>query len=183
MSKTEAKGSAPSFDFKDAARFWEPLRLWYNGLLLLLVVLWMLLTWPHFRSAINLVALGEMVVLALLANLCYCAGYVAEAFIQPLAGQGYRGRIRWTVWIVGVLFSLLLANYWIADEIYPDVSQVGNGAFATRADGLGKVIYLETLPSLDAQSFLYFSGDRCCQSLHLCFGFGLDHDASERFCA
>jgi len=29
-------------------------------------------------------------------------------------------RYRWILWLVGTLFALLLANYWIADEIYPD---------------------------------------------------------------
>ncbi len=25
------------------------------------------------------------------------------------------------LWLLGILFALLIANYWIADEIYPDV--------------------------------------------------------------
>jgi hypothetical protein len=29
-------------------------------------------------------------------------------------------RHRGILWLVGTLFALLLANYWIADEIYPD---------------------------------------------------------------
>jgi hypothetical protein len=27
---------------------------------------------------------------------------------------------RWGLWILGTLFAFVLANYWIADEIYPD---------------------------------------------------------------
>ena len=64
-----------------------------------------------------------MTVLALLANLCYCAGYVAEGFIQPLLTQSSWRRTRWAVWIMGLLLAILLSNYWIADEIYPDVQQ------------------------------------------------------------
>jgi hypothetical protein len=30
----------------------------------------------------------------------------------------WRGR-RWLLWVVGMLFAVALANYWIADEIYP----------------------------------------------------------------
>jgi hypothetical protein len=70
----------------------------------------------------NLGALGKMAVLALLANLCYCAGYAMEGFIQPLVQQAYWRRLRWVVWVAGMLFAILLANYWIADEIYPDVN-------------------------------------------------------------
>src|SRR5215472_10468781 len=122
MMKPESEGKGLSVDLKAASRFWERQRPWYNAVLLLLVVLWVGFTWPHFRPAMNLVALGKMTVLALLANLCYCAGYAMEGFIQPLAVQAYWRRLRWVVWVVGMLLAILLANYWIADEIYPDVN-------------------------------------------------------------
>jgi len=28
---------------------------------------------------------------------------------------------RWGLWVAGTVFAIVLANYWIADEIYPDV--------------------------------------------------------------
>lgn len=116
-------GKAQTADFRDAARFWERGRIWYNVLLAAVVLLWLLWTWPHFRPAMNVVALGKMVVLAVLANLCYCAGYVAELFMQPVVARPSWRRLRIAVWIAGILFALLLENYWIADEIYPDVRQ------------------------------------------------------------
>src|SRR5579872_4703191 len=121
MTEVSPTGNKPRVDLKDAARFWERQRLWYNGVLLLIVVLWVVLTWPHFRPAMNLVALGKMTVLALLANVCYSAGYVAEFFMQAAARQTIWRRVRWSLWTVGMLFAILLENYWIADEIYPDV--------------------------------------------------------------
>lgn len=123
MDEPKTNTSQQSVNLRDAARFWEPRRIWYNGVLFLIVVLWVALTWPHFRPAMNWVALGKMMVLALLANLCYCAGYVAEGFIQPLLPQEFWRRTRWVVWIAGMLVAILLSNYWIADEIYPDVQQ------------------------------------------------------------
>lgn len=129
MAGGNPTGNGHSVDLKDAARFWERQRFWYNGVLLLIVVLWVVFTWPHFRPAMNLVALGKMTVLALLANLCYCAGYAMEGFIQPLTPQSYWRKLRWVVWVTGVLFAVLLANYWIADEIYPDVHQDTTAVF------------------------------------------------------
>ena len=109
--------------FGEAARFWEPRRIWYNGALLVVVLLWVALTWPHFRPALTLEALGKMTVLALLANICYCAAYLVEFFLQAVESDVNRRRFRWAVWILGMLFALLVENYWIADEIYPDVAQ------------------------------------------------------------
>ena len=105
----------------DAARFWEPRRLLYNLLLLAVVLLWVMNTWPHFRPAITLQSLGIMIVLALLANLCYCAGYLAEILIQNVTSGVAWQRQRWAVWVVGTLLAILFENYWIADEIYPFV--------------------------------------------------------------
>jgi hypothetical protein len=106
-----------------APRFWEPRRLFYNLALSAVVLLWLVLTWPHFRPALALSPLLAMLVLALLANLCYSAAYLVEIPIQQLLPVEYWNRSRWAVWIFGTLFALLLENYWIADEIYPDVSQ------------------------------------------------------------
>jgi len=106
---------------RNAARFWEPRRLVYNLLLLGVVLVWVTKTWPHFRPAITLASLEIMTVLALLANLCYCSGYLAEILIQNAASTSSWNRQRWAVWVVGTLLAILFANYWIADEIYPFV--------------------------------------------------------------
>jgi hypothetical protein len=119
----EEHPSSSSPRFLDAAHFWEPRRLWYNAALILVVGLWVVLTWPHFRPALNLVALGKMLVLALLANVCYCAAYVAEFFMQAVLPTSFWRRVRWSLWVLGMLIALVLENYWIADEIYPDVAQ------------------------------------------------------------
>ena len=107
--------------FYEAVQFWEPWRPWYNAALVAVVLLWLGLTWPHFRPALTPNALGKMFVLALAANVCYCAAYVVEAGIQAVSSDIARRRFRWAVWILGMLLALLIENYWIADEIYPDV--------------------------------------------------------------
>jgi hypothetical protein len=118
----EISGNPRSW-FGEAARFWEPRRIWYNVALFAVVLLWLGLTWPHFRPALTLEAFGKMTVLALLANVCYCAAYLVEFFVQSLPSDGGRRRFRWAVWILGMLLALLVENYWIADEIYPDFNQ------------------------------------------------------------
>ena len=119
-----SSSSLPSPTFRstlaNAARFWEPRRILYNSFLTTVVAVWLVVTWPHFRPALTWTSLLPMSVLALLANLCYCAAYLVDV---PLQHSSLRSPtlLRWSVWIVGTLFALLVENYWIADEIYPDV--------------------------------------------------------------
>ncbi len=102
-----------------APSFWEPRRLLYNAILTAIVLLWLVFTWPHFRPALTLGSLEAFIVLGLAANLCYCAAYVAEFFMQALVPSASWRRIRQILFVSGTLFALVLENYWIADEIYP----------------------------------------------------------------
>jgi hypothetical protein len=113
----------PGSRFGEAVRFWEPGRIWYNVALFVVVLLWLGLTWPHFRPALTLEAFGKMTVLALLANVCYCAAYLVDFLLQAAASERNGRRLRWAVWALGMLLALLVENYWIADEIYPDFNQ------------------------------------------------------------
>lgn len=116
-------GHSPSSPFRaqlaDAARFWEPRRLLYNFILLIVTTSWLIATWPHFRPALTLTSLLLMSILALLANACYSVAYFVDIPFQ-LSSSASRNRLRWGLWIAGTLFAFVLANYWIADEIYPD---------------------------------------------------------------
>jgi len=118
-------GNSPSRRFReslaDALRFWEPRRLAYNLVLTIVVVVWFATTWPHFRVAMTLSSLLLFSVLALLANACYCAAYFVDIPLQRSSLSLAWRRRRWGLWLVGTLFAVVLANYWIADEIYPFV--------------------------------------------------------------
>jgi len=118
-------------DFKhsvaDALRYWEPRRVLYNAILTTTAVLWVVFTWPHFRP-IQLMgvppgdthpALLILIILAFLANVCYCAAYIVDIPLQ-LTFVAWR-KYRWALLLIGTLFALLVENYWIADEIYPFV--------------------------------------------------------------
>jgi hypothetical protein len=107
--------------FKDAARFWEPRRIAYNLVLTAVVFAFLILTWPHFRPALTFQSLPPLLVLAAMANVCYSAAYLADVLLQFSSFRNLWQRQRWSLWLVGTLFAVLLACYWIADEIYPSV--------------------------------------------------------------
>jgi hypothetical protein len=113
----------------DALRYWETRRVLYNAVLTTVAVLWVVLTWPHFRP-VQLMGIppGEthpalliLIILAFLANVSYCAAYVVDIPLQ-LTFVAWR-KYRWALLLTGTLFALLIENYWIADEIYPFVPQ------------------------------------------------------------
>ena len=104
-----------------SARFWEPRRILYNLILLGVCIVWVIASWPHFRPALHLATLLPMAVLALLANFCYSAAYLVDITLLNSNFHAIWLSRRWILWLVGTLFAILLANYWIADEIYPDV--------------------------------------------------------------
>jgi hypothetical protein len=106
--------------FSDALRFWEFRRIFYNLALAVASFGWVVATWPHFRPALTMHSLLLFSVLALVANACYCVAYLVDIPIQLSSLAAIWKRYRWALWLVGTLFAFLLANYWIADEIYPD---------------------------------------------------------------
>lgn len=105
----------------DAARFWEPRRLVYNAVLALATVSWLLATWPHFRPALKMSSAVLLAILAMLANLCYSAAYLLDVPMQLSSFGAFWRRRRWILWLAGMALAVGLANYWIADEIYPFV--------------------------------------------------------------
>jgi hypothetical protein len=124
-TQSQSLGKLPSDPFRglltDAIRFWEPRRLVYNFVLAAVVVVWLVATWPYFRVAFTLSSLLLLAALALLANACYCAAYCVDIPIQRSSFGTVWRRRRWVLWLLGMLLAIVLANYWIVDEIYPFV--------------------------------------------------------------
>ena len=108
----------------DAIGYWERRRIIYNLLLIAVVIAWIVLTWPHFRPAFRWDSFVALLVLAVLANLCYCAAYVADLPMQYSSFHQMWRRWRWILWLGGTLFAILFANYWIADEIFDFVPNI-----------------------------------------------------------
>ena len=116
-----ASGNDAKNAFGDAIRYWEPRRLAYNAILALVVAEWVLVSWPHFRPVMTLHSLLLLAILGALGNVCYCAAYLPDIAFQFSIFQTGWKRWRWILWLMGMLFAILLANYWIGDEIYPFV--------------------------------------------------------------
>jgi hypothetical protein len=100
----------------DAVRFWEQRRIAYNLLLATVFVGWVVASWPSLRGGFSLIHVAQLAILALIANVLYCAAYLAELFSKDLAASKWH-HWRWGIWIVGTLFAILVESYWVNDEI------------------------------------------------------------------
>jgi hypothetical protein len=105
----------------EAIRYWEPRRIAYNLVLAAIVIAWVAISWPHFRPIMKFESIVLMAVLAMWANICYCAAYIVDVLMQYSFFRRGWLRWRWGLWTFGMMFAALLANYWIADEIFPFV--------------------------------------------------------------
>jgi len=99
----------------DALRDWERRRLVYNALLTAIFVgahvaagwpPW----WPASAAAFLERALG-LFVLAVVANVLYCAAYVADVFIQLSGFRAQRDRWRLALLLVGCAFAAALTLF------------------------------------------------------------------------
>ena len=113
----------PSFrDILDSAlRYWEWGRIPYNVILAVIVLCWFAFSWPHFRALVSFAGLQLFFVLAVLANVCYSAAYLVDIPLQYSSFRPLWVRRRWLLWGLGMLLASVLANYWLADEVYPFV--------------------------------------------------------------
>ena len=106
---------------RDAARWWEPRRILYNIILAAVFIALTARTWPRLRPELTSAAVLPLIVLALLANVCYCVGYLADAPVQLVRDTRARNWWRWALWFAGTLFAVAFETYWFLDEILPPV--------------------------------------------------------------
>ena len=95
----------------DAIRYWEARRIAYNAILLLVVVAVFVLHWPQSRSALSADLAQTLFILAVLANVAYCAAYVVDVVAQYSGFQTVWKRYRRFLFLVGVVFASIIARF------------------------------------------------------------------------
>jgi len=95
----------------DALRYWEPRRIAYNALLAIIVLGYFLAGWPSSKSFLTLNGILWIFFLAVLANVCYCAAYVVDLFVQLSPLRGSWTRVRWVLFLVGLAFAAVITRF------------------------------------------------------------------------
>ncbi len=89
----------------NAIRYWEPRRILYNGILTGIVLTYFGLNYPVSKRMLSVDSLLLIFILAVLANIAYCAAYVADVFAQLSACRFTWLRYRWILLVTGMLFA------------------------------------------------------------------------------
>jgi len=95
----------------DAIHFWEPRRLIYNALLAAVVLFYFATSYPASKAQLTLDGALGVFLLAVLANVAYCAAYLADIFAQI---SGYRElwqKYRWVLFVIGMLFAGIITRF------------------------------------------------------------------------
>lgn len=97
--------------------YWEPRRILYNGALGLVVLGTVAAHWPQSKLQLSIPMALLVFVLAVLANVCYCAAYIPDLFAQSSGFRDLWVRVRWIVLALGIAFAGALA-WFFAEALF-----------------------------------------------------------------
>ncbi len=95
----------------NALRYWEPRRLLYNAVLAFIVIGYFCGSLPESRAALSFDGFLFVFILAVLANLCYCAAYFADIFAQFSGFRVLWLRWRWLLLALGITFAGIITRF------------------------------------------------------------------------
>ena len=88
----------------DSLRYWEPRRIAFNAILVLVVAGSFLYHHPPLATLGWQPVVG-LLLAAVLANGLYCAAYAADLLVQWSDHQAAWRRRRWLLWLAGTVFA------------------------------------------------------------------------------
>jgi hypothetical protein len=106
----------------DAIHYWEPRRLGYNFVLATVVLACFWIADPASKSILSVDLALVVFLMAVLANVAYCAVYVVDVFTQA---SGYRDlwrRYRWTLFAIGTAFAGVLTRFFALGMFSPSAN-------------------------------------------------------------
>jgi hypothetical protein len=95
----------------NAISYWERRRIAYNAVLLVVVATIFTMNWPGSRANLGVNTFLMLFVLAVLANVAYCAAYVVDVAAQLSVFRDTWLRVRWLLVVIGTAFAGVLAYF------------------------------------------------------------------------
>ncbi|MBN8887606.1 MAG: hypothetical protein J0I77_17915 [Rudaea sp.] len=91
--------------------FWERGRIFYNLALCAVVLGIYTFNLPHAKQVLSLDSLLTLFVLAVLANVAYCAAYIVDIVAQSSDYRAGWLKTRWVLLVVGILFAAAITQF------------------------------------------------------------------------
>jgi hypothetical protein len=104
----------------DAIHYWEPRRLLYNALLSLIVLLYFFKAYPASKAILRVDSILGLFLLVVLANIAYCAAYLADVFAQWSSYRDIWRRFRWIMFTVGASFAGIITRFIAIGIFWPN---------------------------------------------------------------
>ena len=95
----------------NAIRYWERGRVLYNAVLLIVVLAVYFYGLPHSRQVLSVDVFLQIFILAMLANVAYCAAYVVDIVAQASGFQVTWLKARWILLALGIAFAATIAQF------------------------------------------------------------------------
>jgi hypothetical protein len=114
--ETNESISAVTFreSLSSAVRYWEPRRLAYNAALLIVVGGAFVAGLPTSKRVVSAEPVLVIFILAVLANVAYCAAYIPDLALQLTSFRDSWLRIRWMLLVIGTLMACAIAYLFVA---------------------------------------------------------------------
>ena len=95
----------------DAIKFWEPSRALYNLTLVAIVIIYFAIGYPQSKSTLTVDFCLGLFMLAVIANVAYCAAYLVDIFAQASGFRELWQRYRKLLFVIGTLFASIITRF------------------------------------------------------------------------
>jgi hypothetical protein len=95
----------------DAIKFWEPRRVIYNLVLAAIVIIYFGVGYPASKASLSIDFLLGLFILAVIANVAYCAAYLVDIFAQASGFREIWQRYRWLLLVIGTTFAAVITRF------------------------------------------------------------------------
>jgi len=103
----------------DAIKFWERWRIAYNLVLTAVVATYFVLGYPSSRTMLSVDFCLGLFLLAVIANIAYCAAYVVDVFAQASGFREVWQRSRWILFAIGTTFAAIITRFIAMGMFHP----------------------------------------------------------------
>jgi hypothetical protein len=112
-------GSTVRDYFTDAIKFWEPRRVIYNLAPAAVVIIYFVTGYPSSKSVLSADFVLGLFLLAVAANIAYCAAYLVDVFVQASGFREVWQRSRWILFVIGTTFAAVITRFVAIGMFHP----------------------------------------------------------------